>query len=102
MPNVHMQPFRRCAGIECPRAHTTQFERCADDLTTSSQQRRVNVDPVELRPSIDEIVNTCRGPGRADVYISRIGRGYRAIVSAGKLFASALNRRTRHDDKTKL
>src|SRR4030095_16867444 len=46
MLHIHMKPFSRCARIECPRAHAAEFERCAYDLTTRSQQRQVNVDPV--------------------------------------------------------
>src|SRR5215212_6431682 len=69
MLNVHMKPFSQCTRIECPRAHAAEFERCADDLTTSSQQWRVNVDPIELRPTIDEIINTRRRPGSANVHI---------------------------------
>lgn len=102
MLDVHMKPFSRCARIECPRAHAAEFERCAYDLTTRSQQRRVNVDRVELQPSIDEIVNTCRKSGPAEVHISRIGRRYRVIVNIGELLAAALNRGTRDDDKANL
>jgi len=100
--DVHMKPFRRRAGIECSRAHAAEFERGADDLTTSSQQRPVDVDPVELRPSIDEIINPCRRPGPAGVHIGRVGRRYRVIVGTGKLFTASWNRGTRHDDKAKL
>src|SRR4029453_19039214 len=53
MLDVHMKLFSRGARIECPCAHAAEFERCANDLTASSQQWRVNVDRVELRPSID-------------------------------------------------
>src|SRR3989442_13109680 len=58
MLDVHMKPFSRCARIDCPRAHAAEFEGCADDLTTSSQQRQVNVERVELLSSNVEIINT--------------------------------------------
>src|SRR5918993_1658150 len=67
---VHMQRLCGCAGIERSRAHATELERATDDLATSSQQRWVEVDPIEFRTSIDEVIDP-RRPRPADVDIRR-------------------------------
>src|SRR5882672_8791385 len=72
MFDIHMKLFGGCAGVQSPCPHAAQLERCADDLAASRQQRRIDVDVVELRPSIDEVVNTCRSPCSCSVNIRRI------------------------------
>ena len=100
--DVHMKPLCQCARIDCSCAHAAELERAADDLTTSSQQRWVDVDPIKLPPSIDEVVNPRRRPRPTGVDISSIGSSHGTIVGFGQLLAAASMDRTRHDDEATL
>src|SRR5437588_12644018 len=96
---VDMKLFGRCARVECPCAHAAELEWSTDDLTTSSQQLWIDVDSVEVRSPIDEVINTGRRLGPAMMYVRSVGCGHRTIIGCGELFAAARNYRSGHDDE---
>lgn len=88
MFDIYVKGFHRRTRLEGSCAHATEFEGSANDQSTSSQQRAVDIDWVELCPSIDKVIDACR---RSYPYVSRIGRRYRMIVGQGQPLQAARN-----------
>lgn len=65
-----------CARLECAREQRAEFERSADDLAAGTQNRRVNVEAIKLRASVDKVVLTCR----ANRHISGISCHHRRVI----------------------
>lgn len=82
MFDVDVQAFRRCIGVERAAAHAAELEWSADHLTASGQQRRIDVNGVELPSPIDEVVDAGRRHRFAHVHGGRIRSCYGAIISA--------------------
>jgi hypothetical protein len=59
-PDIRVQRLCRGARFQSSRQHRAELEWLAHNPETGCQQRRVDVQPIELRPAINEIMNPCR------------------------------------------
>src|SRR4051794_24022702 len=62
--DIHMKLLSRRAWFQRPGEHRAKFEWSTDDMAARSQHGAVDIQPVEFRPSIDEIVHACRRSNR--------------------------------------
>src|SRR5580692_7691873 len=69
--DVHVKRLCWCARFQGSREHGAELEWPPDNSATGRKQWGVDVKPIELRASVDEVVDSCRGPNRDIRWISR-------------------------------
>ena len=92
-----MEPL--CGGSRsyCPCVHGTEFEGLFDDATTCLKNRRIQVQFVERRVTVDEISDARRRA--ANLYVIGRRTGYCFIVEIGQFRQTCLRHRSwQHDE----
>jgi hypothetical protein len=97
---IDMEVLGRQPWPQCPRVHRTQLERSADDVTTSLENWRMQVQAVELWAAIDKISDSSRRTSYLDIIDN--GSAYSCVVSGTQLSEVIYWYRARNDGKANL